>query len=120
VPRRSDATICLGAIRFPAAKLEEILLRPTKYGAAQRWQLEIVREGYHPKPIIRVEPSREITNKELFLTEISKRLGELEILRTGVKNKLVVEPTLILEDRLKERGRFVTKAGRIIYEGETA
>jgi phenylacetate-CoA ligase len=120
VPRRSDATICLGAIRFPAAKLEEILLRPTKYGAAQRWQLEIVREGYHPKPIIRVEPSREITNKELFLTEISKRLGELEILRTGVKNKLVVEPTLILEDRLKERGRFVAKAGRIIYEGETA
>jgi len=118
VPRRSDSTICLGAIRFPATKLEEILLQPTKYGAAGRWQLEITREGYRPKPIIRVEPTKEITNKELFLSEISNRLKELEILETGVENKLVAEPDIILEERLPDKGRRVTKTGRIIYEGE--
>ena len=118
VPRRSDSTICLGAVRFPASKLDEILLLPTKYGAAGQWQLEIKREGYRPKPIIRVEPCHEITNKELFLSEISNRLMELEILRTGVENKLVAEPAIILEKRLQDKGRLVTKTGRIIYEGE--
>ncbi len=118
VPRRSDSTICLGAVRFPASKLEEILLVPTKYGAAGRWQLEITREGYRPKPTIRVEPCQEITDEELFLSEISNRLKELEILRTGVENKLVAEPTIILEERLPDKGRLVTESGRIIYEGE--
>lgn len=118
VPRRSDSTICLGAIRFPATKLEEILLQPTNYGAAGRWQLEITREGYRPKPIIRVEPCNEITNKESFLSEISNRLEELEILRTGVENQLVAEPVIILEERLQDKGRLVAENGRIIYEGE--
>ncbi len=118
VPRRSDDTICLGAIRFPAAQLEEKLLARTAYGEAQRWQLEITREGYRPKPIIRVEPRGEIKDRESFLREISKRLREIEALKTGIENKIVIEPVIFLEERISEEGRPVTKEGRIIYEGE--
>lgn len=118
VPRRSDTTICLGAIRFPAAQLDEKLLARTKHGEGRRWQLEIAREGYRPKPIIRVEPRGEIADRESFLREISKRLRELEILRTGVENKIVAEPVVLLQERISDEGRPVTRGGRVIYEGE--
>ena len=118
VPRRSDATICLGAVRFPAAELDKKLLAKTVHGEAQRWQLKIEREGYRPKAIIRVEPRGEIRDRELFLQEISDRLRELEILRAGIENKIVVEPVILLEKKISNEGRVVTKAGRVIYEGE--
>ena len=50
VPRRSDISIiCMGAIRFPFAKLEEKVLSATEFGQARRWQLQISREDYRPK-----------------------------------------------------------------------
>ena len=119
IPRRSDSTICLGAIRFPASQLEEKLLTETKHGQAQRWQLRMSREGYHPKLTISVEPTGEIANKEFFLKEITNRLHELEILRTGIENRIVAEPTVVLEKKISDEGRRVSKAGRIIYEGES-
>jgi phenylacetate-CoA ligase len=118
VPRRSDSTICLGAIRFPASQLEEKLLTATKYGQAQRWQLKMSREGYHPKPIIHIEPSGKIADRESFLKEISSKLHELEILRTGIETKIVAEPTVALVERISDEGRRIAKAGRIIHEGE--
>lgn len=118
VPRRSDTTVCLGAIRFPVEQLEDKLLAMTPYGKAQRWQLEIVREGYRPKPIFRVEPCGEIADKVSFIREISRRLGELKILRTGVENRIVGEPIVVLEERVSDEGRSVTPQGRIIYEDE--
>jgi len=118
VPRRSDATICLGAVRFPAAELNKKLLAKTIHGEAQRWQLRIEREGYRPKPIIRLEPRGEISDRDLFLQEISKRLMDLEILRAGIENKLVVEPVILLEKKIPVEGRVVTEAGRVIYGGE--
>jgi phenylacetate-CoA ligase len=118
VLRRSDDTICLGPIRFPAAQLDEILLGKTAHGQAQRWQLKIIREGYRPKPIVRIKPLGKIADRESFLKEISNRLREVEILRTGIENKIVGEPTVVLEQRISDEGQRVTKAGRVIYGGE--
>jgi phenylacetate-CoA ligase len=118
VPRRSDTTVCLGAIRFPAEQLEEKLLAMTQYGKAQRWQLRIARKGYRQKLLIRIEPCGEITDRVSFIKEISRRLGELKVLKTGVENRLVVEPVVILEQRISDEGRSVTLQGRIIYEDE--
>lgn len=116
VPRRSDTTICLGAIRFPAEQLEEKLLAVTPYGKARRWQARIMREGYRSKLVIRVEPYGEIVDRESFLDEISKRLMELKILRIGIKNKMVTKPIVLFEERISDEGRPVRKTGRIIYE----
>jgi len=118
VLRKSDTTICLGAIRFPASQLDEKLLAETTYGRARRWQLKITTEGYRPKPIIGVEPYGNVGDKESFLKEISNRLHELKILATAVENKLVAKPVIVLEERISDEGRPVTKAGRVIYEGE--
>jgi phenylacetate-CoA ligase len=118
VPRRSDTTVCLGAIRFPAERLEEKLLATTPYGKAQRWQLRIAREGYRQKLLIRVEPCGEITDRVSFTEEISRRLGELAILKTGVENRVILEPVVILEERISDEGRSITPQGQIIYEDE--
>jgi len=118
VPRRSDTTVCLGAIRFPVEQLEEKLLAMTPYGKVQRWQLRITREGHRPKLVVRVEPFGKIVDEESFLSEISRRLRELRILRTGIENKMVLEPVVLLEERISDEGRPVTQTGRIIYEDE--
>jgi len=90
----------------------------TPYGKAQRWQLRITREGYRPKLVVRVEPCGEIVDEESFLSEISRRLRELKILGTGIENKMVIEPIVLLEKRISDEGRSVTQTGRIIYEDE--
>jgi len=45
-----------------------------------------------------------------------KKLKELKILGTGIENRVVLEPVVLLEERISEEGRLVTKAGRVIYE----
>ncbi len=116
VPRRSDHVICLGMIRFPVEQLEGKLLAETVYGQAKRWQLRITREDYRSKIIIRLEPSGKIADREAFLREISEKLKELKILATGIENRVVLEPVVLLEEGISEEGRLVTKAGRVIYE----
>ena len=116
VPRRSDHILCLGMIRFPVEQLEEKLLAETAHGQAKRWQLRITREDYRSKIIIQLEPSGEINDKEGFRREILKKLKELKILGTGIENRVVLEPVVLLEERISEEGRLVTKAGRVIYE----
>jgi phenylacetate-CoA ligase len=118
VPRRSDDTICLGPIRFPASQLDKILLGKTPHGQALRWQLRITREEYRPKPVILLEPCERIADSESFLRETSNRLHELNILRIGIENRIVAEPIVLLEERISDEGQHVTKAGRVIYEGE--
>jgi phenylacetate-CoA ligase len=118
VPRRSDGTICLGAVRFPATQLDEILLRPSEHGQVRRWQLEITREGYRPKPILRVEPVDGVVDSAAFLGEIGGRLEELEILRIGIENRMVAQPVVSLAARITDDGRRVTEAGRVIDEGD--
>lgn len=118
IPRRSDPSIiCLGAIRFPTAKFEEKLLSKTSYGQAQMWELEIGREGYHPKLIIRLEADGEIKEKELFTKEIANKLLEIDIIKTGLDNKILAQPEVKIDSFLN-KGRPVTKVGSIIYEGE--
>ncbi len=46
------------------------------------------------------------------------KVKELEILRIGIENKLVAEPLIKLDEKISDKGRSVTKSGRIIYEGE--
>jgi phenylacetate-CoA ligase len=118
VPRRSDGTICLGAVRFPATQLDEILLRPSESGQVRRWQLEITREGYRPKPILRVEPVDGVADSAAFLGELGGRLHELEILRLGIENRMVAQPVVSLAAQISDEGRRVTEAGRVIDEGE--
>ncbi len=118
VPRRADlSTISLGAIRFAVVKLEEKLLSPTKYGQAKRWQVEVTREAYRPKLIIRLEPNSEILDCGSFEKEIAGKLTEIDMIKTGLENKILAEPQVKVESLLN-RGRRATAAGSIIYEGE--
>jgi hypothetical protein len=66
--------------------------------------------------VIQLEPSGEIADREAFLREISKKLKELKIISTGIENRVVLEPLVLLEERISEEGRLVTKVGRVIYE----
>jgi phenylacetate-CoA ligase len=118
VPRRSDiSTVCLGAIRFPLVQLEQKVLSATAYGQAKTWQLQISREGYRPKLIIRFEPNTDLTDVASFKKEIASKVLEIEIIKTGVENKLLALPEVKIEPFPKQ-GKQATKAGNIIYEGE--
>jgi phenylacetate-coenzyme A ligase PaaK-like adenylate-forming protein len=117
VPRRSDtSTVCLGAIRFPFADLEAKVLSKTSFGQAQRWQLKIARDNYKPKLVIRLQEA-DVTNVEAFKEEISRRVLEVEVIKTGIENKLLSQPEVKIEQPPKV-GRKVTKFGCIVYEDE--
>jgi phenylacetate-coenzyme A ligase PaaK-like adenylate-forming protein len=118
VPRRADiSVVSLGAIRFPFKQLEEKVLSKTRHGQADRWQLEIRREGHRPHITIRLEPSHEIKSKELFSEEISRKVQEIEVIKTGLDNKILAQPKIIVEGLLL-KGKQATAAGSIIFEGE--
>jgi phenylacetate-CoA ligase len=118
VPRRADlSTIALGAIRFPVAKLEEKVLSATSFGQANRWQLQICREGYRPKLVIRVESDGAISDPQSFTKEIIGKVLELEVIKTGCENKLLAEPEVRIEPVLSQ-SKQVSKCGSVIFEGE--
>jgi phenylacetate-coenzyme A ligase PaaK-like adenylate-forming protein len=118
VPRRADVSvISLGAIRFPFKQLEEKALSETEYGQAKRWQLQIGREGHRPHLTIRLEPNMEISNHEGFVKEISRKVLEIDVIKTGVENKLLAEPKVTVE-ALLGKGKQATSAGSVIYEGD--
>ena len=115
VLRRSDSTICLGAFRIKAEQFEEKLLTDTPHGKGEKWQLEIGRKGYHIQPVISIE-SHNVMDKEAFLSEISAKLKELKTLRMGIENKIILEPKLLLVDRVSDAGQSAATIGRVIYE----
>jgi phenylacetate-CoA ligase len=118
VPRRADiSVVSLGAIRFPFKQLEEKVLSKTKHGQAQRWQLEIRREGHRPHLTIRLEPNQEISNHQMFTEAISRKIQEIEVIKTGLDNKILAQPNVIVEG-LMGRGKQATCAGSIVFEGE--
>jgi phenylacetate-coenzyme A ligase PaaK-like adenylate-forming protein len=118
VPRRADiSVISLGAIRFPFKQLEEKALSQTTHGQAKRWQLQISREGHRPKLTIRLEPNVEISSHECFVKEIAQRVLEIDVIKTGLENKILAEPKVAVE-ALLGRGKQATVAGSVIYEGE--
>jgi phenylacetate-coenzyme A ligase PaaK-like adenylate-forming protein len=118
VPRRSDiSTVSLGAIRFPILQLEEKVLSATAFGQAKSWQLQLSREDYRPKLIIRLEPDVEITDSASFAKEIALRVLEVEAIKTGVENKLLAQIEVKVES-FPKKGKQATKAGNVIYEGE--
>ncbi len=118
VPRRADlSVISLGAIRFPFKQLEEKALSKTSYGQAERWQLEIRREEHRPHLNIRLEPNSTITSHEQFKEEISQKVREIDVIKTGLENKILAEPRVAIE-ALQNRCKHVTNVGSIIFEGE--
>ncbi len=118
VPRRADiSVISLGAIRFPFMQLEEKALSKTRHGQAKRWQLQISREGYRPQFIVRLEPNMEISSHKGFVEEISRKVREIDVINTGLENKILAEPKVVVEALLC-RGKQATIAGSVIYEGE--
>jgi phenylacetate-CoA ligase len=118
VPRRADiSVISLGAIRFPFKQIEEKALSKTSQGQAKRWQLQITREGHRPHLTIRLEPNQEITNQKLFTEEIIRKIKEIDVIKTGLDNKILAEPSAVVE-ALLERGKQATSAGSVIFEGE--
>jgi phenylacetate-coenzyme A ligase PaaK-like adenylate-forming protein len=118
VPRRADiSVISLGAIRFPFKQIEEKALSKTSQGQAKRWQLQITREGHRPHLTIRLEPNQEITNQKLFTEEIIRKIKEIDVIKTGLDNKILAEPSAVVEALLK-RGKQATNAGSVIFEGE--
>jgi len=67
--------------------------------------------------IVRVEPFGEISDKEAFIKEIHGKILEIGMLKTGIQNKLVADPEVIIGAFLSG-GHAVAKAGCIICEGE--
>jgi phenylacetate-coenzyme A ligase PaaK-like adenylate-forming protein len=118
VPRRADVSVVsLGAIRFPFKQLEEKALTKTSHGQAKRWQLEIKRDGHRPHLTIRLEPNDEIGSQKLFTEEIAQKVQEIDVIKTGLDNKILAQPSVIVEALLC-RGKQATQAGSIIFEGE--
>jgi phenylacetate-CoA ligase len=118
VPRRADTSvISLGAIRFPFSQLEEKALSQTSHGQAERWQLEIRREGHRPHLTIRLEPNQSISSPEPFTREIHRRIQEIDVIKTGLDNKILAEHSVVVE-ALVGRCKQVTVAGSVIFEGE--
>ncbi|MGD6810958.1 MAG: phenylacetate--CoA ligase family protein [Candidatus Bathyarchaeia archaeon] len=118
VPRQADISIVsLGAIRFPFKQLEEKALSKTSHGQAKRWQLEIRREGHRPQLTIRLEPDLEISSRELFTEEIARKVQEIDVIKTGLENKILAKPRVIVEGLLL-KGKQATCNGFIIFEGE--
>lgn len=118
VPRRADVSVVsLGAIRFPFKQLEEKVLAKTSQGQAKRWQLEIRREGHRPHLTIRLEPNSEMGNHTHLTEEIARRVHEIDVIKTGLDNKILAQPSVIVE-ALLGRGKQATSAGSIIFEGE--
>jgi phenylacetate-coenzyme A ligase PaaK-like adenylate-forming protein len=118
VPRRADlSVISLGAIRFPFKVLEEKALSKTSYGQAKRWQLEIKRVGYRPHLNIRLEPNEDIKNSELLVKEISRKVLEIDAIKTGLDNKILAYPSVAVES-LNCNGKQATELGSVIFEGE--
>jgi phenylacetate-coenzyme A ligase PaaK-like adenylate-forming protein len=118
VPRRADiSVISLGAIRFPFKQIEEKALSKTSHGQAKRWQLEIRREGHKPHLTIRLEPTSAITNQESFTAEIAHKVKEIDVIKTGLDNKILAEPKVVVQDLL-DRGKQATAFGSVIFEGE--
>lgn len=118
VPRRSDVSVvCLGAVRFPFISLEEKVLAKTPFGHSNKWQLEIVREEYRPKLVIRLEPGKEILDKDLFMKEVYDRVLKIDVIKVGVENRILANPEVRIESCLST-GKQATNAGSIIYEGE--
>ena len=118
VPRRADlSVISLGAIRFPFKQLEEKALSKTSHGQAKRWQLEIKREGHRPHLTIRLEPNTEMSNNIMHAEEISRKVKEIDVIKTGLENKILAEPKVAIE-ALLNRGKQATNAGSVIFEGE--
>jgi phenylacetate-coenzyme A ligase PaaK-like adenylate-forming protein len=118
IPRRADlSVVSLGAIRFPFKTLEEIALSKTSHGQAKRWQLEIKRIGYRPHINIRLEPNANIKSSELHVKEISRRVLEIDAIKTGLDNKILAQPNVVVE-ALNCKGKQATTLGSIIFEGE--
>lgn len=118
VPRRADISIIsLGAIRFPFKQIEEKALAKTSHGQAKRWQLQITREGHRPHLTIRLEPTEQITNHEPFIAEIAQKVKEIDVIKTGLDNKILAEPKVAVESLLA-RGKQATAFGSVIFEGE--
>jgi hypothetical protein len=84
---------------------------------AKRWQLQITRKGHRPHLTIRLEPNQEITNQKLFTEEIIRKIKEIDVIKTGLDNKILAEPSAVVE-ALLERGKQATNAGSVIFEGE--
>jgi phenylacetate-coenzyme A ligase PaaK-like adenylate-forming protein len=118
VPRRADiSVISLGAIRFPFKQIEEKALAKTSFGQAKRWQLQITREGHRPHLTIRLEPTEDINNQEAFIEEIALKVKEIDVIKTGLDNKILAEPRVAIETLLS-RGKQATTVGSVIFEGE--
>ncbi len=118
VPRRADiSVISLGAIRFPFKQIEEKALLKTSHGQAKRWQLQITRQGHRPQLTIRLEPTSEISSHKLHAEEILRKVKEIDVIKTGLDNKILAEPKVLVE-ALLNRGKQSTKTGSVIFEGE--
>ncbi len=110
---RRDDLINLGLIRFSTMELEGRLQALSPAGALAAWQLHIVREGYKPRPVLFVVPGAGADGARLA-ADAHKALSEIDVLRIGCENGIVLDPQVRVVAELQEERTWSGKPRRVI------
>ena len=113
--RRRDDLVNLGLIRFSSFELDDKLSKVLKHGVVKKWQLRIQREGYKPRPMLLIE-AENVRDKNKFFDEIRGKIKEIEVLRKGIEEDMVLDVEIKIVDQIDEKRTHTGKLRHVIYE----
>ncbi|HEY3248815.1 MAG TPA: hypothetical protein VGK88_11045, partial [bacterium] len=108
---RRDDLVNLGLIRFSTAELDQ---RLGAISGIASWQLRIVRRGYKPQPVLYIVPMP--PQRAGLAAEAARALDDIEILKVGVDNRLVLTPEIKVVPEIQEVLTWSGKRKRVIQE----
>jgi phenylacetate-CoA ligase len=115
VLRRLDDIINMGMIRFSLQDMENALARVCRNGTVEQWQICLSRKGYKPLPKLHVCGCN-ISDATAFTGEIGQVLSGINVLEMGIKNGLVCQPEIYVEDKIENKTTATGKTQRVIYD----
>ncbi len=95
--------------------MENALARVRSSGTVEQWQICLSRKGYKPFPKLHVCGCN-ISDTAAFVDEIGRALSEISVLALGVKNGLVCQPEIYVEDNIENKTTATGKTQRVIYD----
>jgi phenylacetate-CoA ligase len=113
--QRSDDLVNLGIIRFSIFTLKKILDDIKLPSSLYRWQLRVTRKGYKPLLKILVRPEKKVDPAELS-TAILEAISQMEVLRLGWENGLILKPEIQIIEDLGDRQSSSGKLRPLVYE----
>lgn len=110
---RRDDLVNMGLIRFSTAELDRRL--GALHGIAS-WQARITRRGYKPLLLLHVVPAQPA--RPDLADEVARALAEIEILRIGIENGLVLPTEIKVVPEITEVKTWSGKRKRVIQEAD--